>query len=101
MENKQVEHLVENLTELIEALPDRATPEPLEFKAWESEGVFRTVYSREYEMGRITEYLDVYFKDDQSHVLVIADSERYLVVVSPDRGQNYTWERFISIMKEH
>ena len=100
MDNKQVEHLVENLTDLIEALSGRVTTEPLEFKAGESQGG-RTVYSREYEIGRITEYLDVYFKNDQSHVLVIVDSARYVVVVSTDCVHNYTGERVILMMKKH
>lgn len=101
MKNTEIKALVTNLVALIQALPDSSTIEPLDLKARETEGVYETVYSRNSVDHKITEYLDIFFRNHDSHISVIADSQRYTLEVNPDRTQDYEGDRLITIPRAH
>lgn len=101
MKRKEVETLVTKLTALIQALPNSSTIEPLDLKAQESEGVYETEYSRNSVDDKTTEYLDIFFKDHNSHISVIADSRAFTLEVIPDRTLDYEGDRLIMIPRAH
>lgn len=101
MKRKEVETLVTKLTALIQALPNSSTIEPLDLKARESAGVYETEYSRNSVDDKTTEYLDIFFNDHNSHISVIADSQRYTLEINPDRALDYEGERLITIPRAH
>lgn len=100
MKNTEIKALVTNLVALIQALPDNSTIEPLDLKARESEGVYEIEYSRDLVDDKTTEYLDIIFRDHDSHISVIADSQRYTLEVNPDRTQDYEGDRLITIPRK-
>ena len=101
MKRKEIETLVTKLTALMQALPNSSTIEPLDLKARESEGVYETEYSRNSVDDKTTEYLDIFFKDHDSLISVIADSHSYTLEVNPDRALDYEGERLITIPRAH
>lgn len=82
MERKEVEALVTDLTMLIEALPACSTIEPVALKAQTSAGVYETSYTRDCVDNMTSEYLDIFFKDHESHISVIADSRAVALHIS-------------------
>ncbi len=97
MERKEVEALVTDLTMLIEALPACSTIEPVALKAQTSAGVYETSYTRDCVDNMTSEYLDIFFKDHESHISVIADSRAVTLEVIPDHTLDYEGDRLITI----
>lgn len=100
MKQKEIETMVTDLTALIQALPNSSTIEPLDLKARESPGVYEIAYSRNSVDGKSTEYLDIFFKDHDSHISVIADSHSYTLEVNPDRALDYEGDKLITIPRD-
>lgn len=100
MKRKEIETLVTNLTMLIEALPACSTLETLAQKAQECAGVYEVSYSRDCVDNKITEYLDIFFKNHDSYISVIADSVLFTLEVVPDCTQDYEGERLLSFPRE-
>ena len=99
MKRKEVETLVTDLTMLIKALPACSTIESLALKAQESSGVYETSYNRDCVDNKTTEYLDIFFRDHDSHISVIADSKAFTLEVIPDHTLDYEGDRFITISR--
>ena len=74
-------------------LSNSSSLEPLELKAQDTEEVYQTIYKRIVAKDYISEYLDVYFKDGKSHVLIVFDHDVLTVVCNPDCPWKYKGDR--------
>ena len=101
MKRNEIEILVTNLTMLIEALPACATLETLAQKAQESAGVYEVSYNRDCVDNKITEYLDIFFKNHDRYISVIADSILFTLEVVPDCTLDYEGDRLFYLPREH
>ncbi|WP_346662443.1 hypothetical protein [uncultured Merdimonas sp.] len=101
MKRKEVETLAAKLTLLIRALPSCSTLETLALKAQESAGVYEISYTRDFVDNQTSESLDIFFREHDTHISVIADPKAFTLEVTPDRTLDYEGERLISFPREH